>query len=78
MNLHVEMDMVVHDVLAQKREPSAGTVETSELGAVDFKLRLPGEMIFVSGCDHGIDDERSGHPTEGEIAIKSEIGRALR
>jgi hypothetical protein len=41
----VKMDVVVDDVFAEESKEFAGAVVAAELRAVEFKLRLPGEMI---------------------------------
>ncbi len=53
VNLQMQMNVVVHIVFAEKREQSAGAVVAAELRAVEFELRLAGEMICIRSGNHG-------------------------
>ena len=69
----MEVDVVVDDVFAEEGEESSGAVMAAELGAVELKLRLAGEMICVCCGDDGGEAERLCDAAQGHSAVKGVV-----
>ena len=47
----MQVNVIIDDMFAEKGEQPAGAVMAAELGAVEFDLRLTGEVIRICRSD---------------------------
>jgi len=73
LEFDVEMNVVVDDVLAEECEQSSGAVVAAKLRAVEFKLRLTGEMIGISGGNDSGKAQGLSNAAQGQRAMQDVV-----